>query len=202
MARRPRVGDVFLFAFTLVELPLLFILTPTFMIADWVYLSEHLLILGIALSRISPAAQDLTVPSSTAVVIAYTYPYAQVICLRWLPGYPALPGIGLWLVTLGACLSLASLLSLGRCFGIWPALRGLTTRGPYRLIRHPMYLSYMISDLGYNLNEYNLGTLLLVIIGWGSLFYRILAEERILAPNTAWSHYVALVPYRLIPFLW
>jgi protein-S-isoprenylcysteine O-methyltransferase Ste14 len=188
---RRKFGDLFLFAFTLVELVLLIFLTPTFAIADWIYVSGHLLVLGIVLTRPPPEVQDLSLTSSIAVVVAYAYPYAQVVYLRWAPGNPAWPGLGLMLVLLGACLGFASLLSLGRWFGVWPAFRGLATRGPYRLVRHPMYLAYVLGDIGYNLYEYNLGTVLLVIAGWSSLFYRIRAEERILSRDAGWSSYVA-----------
>jgi protein-S-isoprenylcysteine O-methyltransferase Ste14 len=99
-------------------------------------------------------------------------------------------------------LSLASLLALGKRFGIRPALRGLVMSGPYRLVRHPMYLAYMLSDIGYNLQEWNFGTALLVIAGWVSLFHRIHAEERILSQDGAWPKYVALVRYRLLPGIW
>lgn len=197
-----RFGDFLLFGVTSAELVLLFLLTPTFTIADWIYVSQHLLVLGIALSRGAPEVQDHSLPSSAAIVVAYTYPYAQVVYLRWVPGDPAWPSGGLVLVTLAACLSLASLLSLGRRFGVFPALRGLATRGPYRFVRHPMYLAYLLADIGYNLQEWNFGTALLVVAGWASLLYRIHAEERILSQDARWFAYVALVRHRLFPGLW
>jgi len=201
MTRR-RFGDVFLFAFTAAELVLLMFLTPTFAIQDWIYVSGHLLVLWIAFTRRPPEVQDLSIPSSIAVLVAYAYPYAQVIYLRWVPGNEAWPDVGLALVMVGACLSFASLLTLGRWFGVWPALRGLETRGPYRLVRHPMYLGYLFADIGYNLLEYNLVTLLLVIAGWASLFCRMRAEERMLSEDAGWPRYAALVRYRLIPGVW
>ena len=199
---RRRFGDLFLFAFTSAELVLLIYLTPSFTIADWIYVSGHLLVVWIAFTRRPPEVQDLSFPSSIAVLVAYTYPYAQVVYLRLTPGNPASPELGLVLVMLGACLSFASLLSLGRWFGVWPALRGLERRGPYRLVRHPMYLGYVFADMGYNLYEYNFGTVLLVIAGWASLFYRIRVEERMLSQDPGWSSYVTLVRYRLLPGLW
>jgi protein-S-isoprenylcysteine O-methyltransferase Ste14 len=197
-----RVGDFLLFGVTSTELAILFFLTPTFTLVDWIYVLQHLLVLGIALTRRPPEAYDHSFPSSAAVVAAYAYPYAQVAYLRWVPGNPAWPAGGLLLVTLAACLSLASLLSLGRRFGVFPALRGLVTRGPYRLVRHPMYLAYVIADLGYNFQEWNFGTALMVMAGWASLIYRIQAEDRILSQDAQWSAYAASVRYRLLPGIW
>jgi protein-S-isoprenylcysteine O-methyltransferase Ste14 len=199
---RRRLGDSFLFGVTSAELVLLFFLTPSFTITDWVYVSQHVLVLGIALTRRPPEVRDHSLLSSTAVVVAYAYPYAQVAYLRWVPGNATWPEGGLVLVTLAAFLSFASLLSLGRWFGVWPALRGLATRGPYRLVRHPMYLAYVLADIGYNLQEWNFGTALMVMAGWASLACRIRAEERILSQDSGWSTYVALVRYRLFPGLW
>jgi protein-S-isoprenylcysteine O-methyltransferase Ste14 len=199
---RRKSGDLVLFGVTSAELVLLFFLTSTFTTADWIYVSQHLLVLGIALTRPPPNVQDRSLLSSTAVVVAYAYPYAQLAYLRWVPGNPAWPVGGVVLVTFAAFLSFASLLSLGRWFGVRPALRGLATRGPYRLVRHPMYLAYMLADIGYNLQEWNFGTALMVMAGWASLFYRIRAEERILSQDAAWSTYVALVRHRLFPGLW
>ena len=199
---RRRLGDVILFCVTSAELVLLFFLTSTFTVADWIYVSQHLMVLGIALTRPPPEVQDRSLLSSTAVIVAYAYPYAQVAYLRWVPGNPVWPVGGLMLVTLAAFLSFVSYLSLGRWFGVWPALRGLATRGPYRFVRHPMYLAYVLADIGYNLQEWNMGTALLVMVGWASLLYRIRAEERILSQDAGWSTYTALVRHRLFPGLW
>jgi len=197
-----RFADFLLFCVTLAELVFLFLLTPTFTITDWIYVLQHFIVLGIALTRPQPKVRDYSVASSVAVGVAYVYPYAQVIYLRWSPGYVASPTAGLALVMLAAVLSLASLLTMRRLFGVRPALRGLVTRGPYRFVRHPMYLSYVIGDIGYNLQEWNLVTLLLVLVGWASLVYRIHAEERILSQHAEWKTYVASVRYRVVPGIW
>jgi protein-S-isoprenylcysteine O-methyltransferase Ste14 len=197
-----RFADLLLFCVTSTELVILFLLTPTFTITDWIYVLQHFIVLGIALTRPQPKVRDYSIASSMAVGAAYAYPYAQVIYLRWSPGHVAWPAAGLVLVTLAAGLSLVSLLAMGRFFGIRPALRGLVTNGPYGLVRHPMYLSYVLADIGYNLQEWNFVTLLLVLVGWMSLLYRIYAEERVLSQHAEWPAYIALVRYRLIRGLW
>ena len=197
-----RFADLLLFWVTSAELVILFLLTPTFTITDWIYVLQHFIVLGIALTRPHPKVRDYSITSSIAVGVAYLYPYAQVIYLRWSPGHVSWPAAGLALVTLAAGLSLVSLLTIGRFFGVRPALRGLVTSGPYRFIRHPIYLSYVIADIGYNLQEWNSVTLLLVLVGWLSLVYRIHAEERLLSQHAEWPAYVALVRYRLFPGLW
>lgn len=199
-ARTP--ADLLLFGVTVVELSILLWTTPAFGIADWIYVSQHLLVLGIALTRAAPRAQDRSPLSSAAVVVSYGYPYAQVIYIKWVPDEPVWPTGGLVLVTLGACLSCVSLVTLGRRFGIRPALRELVTSGPYRIVRHPIYLSYVLADIGYNLQGWNVGTALMVLAGWASLIYRIRAEERVLAQDAKWSRYATLVRSRLLPGLW
>jgi protein-S-isoprenylcysteine O-methyltransferase Ste14 len=197
-----RFADLLLFCVTATELVILFLLTPTFTLADWIYVLQHIIVLGIALTRSPPKVRDYSITTSIAVGAAYIYPYAQIIYLRWSPGYVAWPEAGLALVTLAAGLSLVSLLALRRLFGVRPALRGLVTSGPYRFVRHPMYLSYVLADIGVNLQEWNFVTLLLVLVGWMSLVYRIYAEERVLAQHAEWPPYVTLVRYRLLPGLW
>ena len=195
-------SDVLLLSVTMVELFVLVLLSPTFSFVDGIYVLQHGLVLGIALTRSAPLVQDRSLPIGLAVIASYAYPYAQVIYLGFWPGSPAFAVLGDVLVVLSALLSLMSLLSLGTLFGIRPALRGLMTSGPYRFVRHPMYLSYALGDIGYNLQEWNPATVLMVIVGWTSLLYRIGAEERIMRENASWQSYTQVTRYRLVPGFW
>jgi hypothetical protein len=78
-----RFADLLLFCVTSTELVILFLLTPTFTITDWIYVLQHFIVLGIALTRRRAKVWDYSIASSIAVGIAYVYPYAQVIYLRW-----------------------------------------------------------------------------------------------------------------------
>jgi protein-S-isoprenylcysteine O-methyltransferase Ste14 len=199
---RRRFADLLLFGVTSAELGVLLTQAADFSVADWIYVLQHVLVLGIAVRRPPPQFQDSSPLSVVSVVVAYAYSYAQVIYLDRFPGEEGWPWAGLVLVTFAAVLSLASLLTLGKHFGVRPALRGLVTTGPYRFVRHPMYLAYMIGDIGYNLQEWNRGTILLTLVGWASLLYRIHAEEQVIAKDSGWERYAAAVAYRLAPGVW
>jgi protein-S-isoprenylcysteine O-methyltransferase Ste14 len=197
-----RWSDVLLFSVTAIELGVLLILTPALALPDWIYVLQHVMVLGLALTRRSPAVTDHSFGVSAAVAVSYGYPYAQVISLQWVPGWSLWPDGGMVLITSGALLSVISLWALGRRFGIRPALRGLSVHGPYRVVRHPIYLSYVLSDIGYNLQECNLGTAALVIAGWIAMLYRVESEERVMAHHPAWAAYTNTVRYRLLPGIW
>jgi len=197
-----RVANLVLFSVTFTELTFLVFQTETFTFVDWIYVTQNLVVLGLALTRRRPQVVDCSVACAGTVVVSFAYPYGQVALLGWHEGHELWPEAGLVLVTVAALLSFASLLSLGRSFGIRPAVRRLVTRGPYHFVRHPMYLSYFLADVGYNLQEWSIGTVLLVLIGWMSLIYRIHAEEHALSKDPEWTLYAANVPDRLLPGLW
>ena len=175
-------------------------LAPQRAITDWIYVVSNLLVLGIALTRRPAQVQDRSITSGIAVFISYTY--AQVLLLHQFPGREQSPTAGFVLVIIGASLSLLGLISLGRFFGVRPAIRGLATGGTYRFVHHPLYFAYVIQDIGYNLSEWSVGTLALVAVGWASMIYRIHADERVLSTNADWAAYANKVRYRLIPGIW
>jgi protein-S-isoprenylcysteine O-methyltransferase Ste14 len=100
----------------------------------------------------------------------------------------------------GYALILWSLLTIGPRFGIAPADRGITCRGPYRFLRHPMYLGELVFRLAMALSSPNLVLALLLAITLIILqCWRIMREERIIS---GYACYARLVPWRLIPHLW
>jgi protein-S-isoprenylcysteine O-methyltransferase Ste14 len=197
-----RVADLLLICVTATALAFLVLLTPALGIVGWLYVLQHLIVVGIAVTRPEPRIADYSLLSNIAVGVAYVCPYAQVICLYWWPGKVTWPEGGLVLTSLAAVFSVVCLFTIGKRFGVRPALRGLVTDGPYRLVRHPLYLSYVIAAIGFNLQMWNLATLLLVLFGWTSMVYRIIAEERVLSRDPAWATYLRSVRYRLIPGIW
>ena len=68
-------------------------------------------------------------------------------------------------VTISACgliVVIGGKVSLGRSFGLMPANRGVVSTGLYRLVRHPIYMGYLITHVGFvaaNPTIWNLMTL-------------------------------------------
>lgn len=114
----------------------------------------------------------------------------------------AWPPVAAALFSVGCAGVIASLLALGRCFAILPGARGVVARGPYRLVRHPAYLSelVMLGGAAVALGPW-LGSALVVAAAL-LVVLRILAEERPLRQLEAYRAYAARVRYRLVPGVW
>lgn len=100
-----------------------------------------------------------------------------------------------------ALLALVSLASLGRSFAILPARRAIVARGPYRLVRHPIYLGelgMLVTACATRGWAMALGCAVVVV---AILAPRILAEERMLGADAAYGAYRARVRHRLLPGL-
>jgi len=105
------------------------------------------------------------------------------------------------LMLAGVALNIAAKLFLNRSFGVVAANRGVKRGGPYRLVRHPMYLGYMLTQLGFLLSSFSLGNLLLYLVAWSFQFLRIIEEERFLSLDPIYGSYRGRVKYRLLPGL-
>jgi len=114
---------------------------------------------------------------------------------------PALEIIGLALAAAGTGWALAGIIALGRCFGVLPEARGLVTRGPYRVVRHPIYAGEILALAG----------VLLPNISWAASAAwcgvvavqsaRARVEERVIAAEfPEYERYATTTP-RLLPGL-
>jgi protein-S-isoprenylcysteine O-methyltransferase Ste14 len=103
-------------------------------------------------------------------------------------------------VIIGTLWTIVSLATLGRCFGIFPEVRGLVVRGPYRLVRHPVYLGELISAIGMVLAKPHPLILVLFALFAALQYGRTIYEERALraAFPESYANYAQGVP-RLIP---
>lgn len=103
------------------------------------------------------------------------------------------------LIFLGATISLAAKLSLNRSFGIVPANRGVKSGGVYRLVRHPMYLGYMVNQLGYFLIYASVFNFCVYAAAWTAFLLRVREEEKFLLADAAYRSYASRVRSRLVP---
>jgi protein-S-isoprenylcysteine O-methyltransferase Ste14 len=113
-------------------------------------------------------------------------------------GLPA----GLVVQLFGLAICVTSFLALGRSFGFVAADRGLVKRGPYAIVRHPIYASYLFLQAGYVLQSISIRNALVMVFASGCNVGRAIAEDRMLAANDEYADYRSHVRWRLIPGVW
>ena len=87
-------------------------------------------------------------------------------------------------------------------FGLVAANRGVKTRGPYGLVRHPAYTGYLITYLGYVAEHPSLLNIALLCVGTAFQLVRIREEEHLLSRDSTYERYRQRVRYRLIPLVY
>ena len=109
------------------------------------------------------------------------------------------PLVSDFIIVFGLCGQIAAKVSLGRSFGIVAANRGVQVNGPYRFIRHPMYLGYTMTHVGFLLLMPSIINLILYTLGFFLQIVRMLREENVLRQDSAYREFEERVPYRLVP---
>jgi protein-S-isoprenylcysteine O-methyltransferase Ste14 len=159
-------------------------------------LASEALVVALTLVRRSAASVDRTLKARALTIIAtFGPPLVRPMSVAALaPESLTIPisAIGLMVVVLGK-------LSLGRSFGLTPANRGVVSTGLYRFVRHPIYLGYLITHVGFvvaNPADWNL----LVLAGTdAALLLRARCEEQTLATDPAYREYMQQVRWRILP---
>lgn len=109
---------------------------------------------------------------------------------------------GFVLQVAGLVLVIGSLIALGRSFGFVAADRGVVTRGPYAVVRHPVYASYVLIQVGYVVQAVSWRNVVVLICVTACNLGRVVAEEKVLSGSPAYRRYRDVVRFRLLPGLW
>ncbi len=124
------------------------------------------------------------------------------LAIRFAPPLSQWPWPAHGLFAGGTILTLAAFVSLGRSFGVLPALRHTVVRGPYRLIRHPAYageLLMALACLAADPTPLAATAWLLLLPG---VVWRIRVEEAVLSSDAPYTAYAKRVGWRLLPGIW
>ena len=124
---------------------------------------------------------------------------------------PVLVGLGTSLVLnclagvlmlVGLALSVLSLRALNRNLSVIPQVRDLAVAGPYRWVRHPLYVGELVTVLGITMRAPRPAPMVLWLVLVGLQAYRASAEERLLAATLpAYAGYRASTA-RFVPRLY
>lgn len=190
------------------------VLVMAFIVARWGYawwadssrwtallllVSEGYTLMLILLARrasqrdLAPLAMIATVYASCAVVLLE--PGGTVRLAPEAVGATLQIGSLLWV--------LAAKIVLGRSFGLLPAQRGLVMAGPYRVVRHPIYLGYLIGHAGFLLANFSWRNAAVLALLYLAQVVRIQREEALLcASDGDYRGYQQRVRWRLLPLVY
>jgi protein-S-isoprenylcysteine O-methyltransferase Ste14 len=150
------------------------------------------LLIGLLLLFRHPAREgprnlkEVLVPLAvTFFFLAYRLPPLLPAALRESLAPPAVQVpcavVSLFLSAAGSLIVIWGVVSLGRSFGVFVAVRKVVLAGPYRYVRHPIYSGYVLMWLGIILSNLSIASVVLVAVHTSLMVYRARLEERRLA---------------------
>ena len=152
-----------------------------------------------ALVRVAPKTELVSLSTITATGGMMLIPLLMI----------AEPGPSGWLYRSGEAFELAGIfltqvarLYLGRSFGLLPANRGIVSSGPFRLVRHPVYLGWLLLTIAFGMINPSWRNLFTTIAILPFMFARIEQEETLLQTDPEYRAYSRRTHYRLLPGLY
>jgi protein-S-isoprenylcysteine O-methyltransferase Ste14 len=157
---------------------------------------SELLVVIMTLFRRPAATVDLSVRARALTALSMAGPPlmlpAVVVALlpQWLTALVSVVGL---LIVIGGKLS------LGRSFGLMPANRGIVSTGLYRLVRHPIYMGYLVTHVAFLAANPSIWNIAFLVAADTALLARAVCEEATLARDPAYRTYQLQVRWRVCP---
>ncbi|TWB88456.1 protein-S-isoprenylcysteine O-methyltransferase Ste14 [Bradyrhizobium macuxiense] len=160
----------------------------------------YLLLALMVLTRAPAKAQAGGVLPRVAAFVGSYWPWTITFFPKTEATLPNLAST--FFVLAGLIMMLVTVRHLGRSFSLVPQARSVVQSGPYRWIKHPLYLSEEIVFLGVVLQHLSWMTVALLVLHVGIQVWRIHYEEDVLRRTLPeYSSYEAS-RWRLIPYVW
>jgi protein-S-isoprenylcysteine O-methyltransferase Ste14 len=99
----------------------------------------------------------------------------------------------------GLAIVIAGKLTLGRSFGLMPANRGVVSSGIYRIVRHPIYLGYLITHVAFLVATPSAWNIAALLAADAALLARAVCEEQTLSRDEQYRTYQKTVRWRVCP---
>jgi protein-S-isoprenylcysteine O-methyltransferase Ste14 len=103
------------------------------------------------------------------------------------------------LLVAGLAVVIAGKLTLGRSFGLMPANRGVVSSGVYRLVRHPIYMGYLLTHVAFLAANPRVWNVAALVAADAALLARAVCEEQTLAKDARYREYQQQVRWRVCP---
>ncbi len=87
------------------------------------------------------------------------------------------------LVIFGSAAAIYTLLQLGRSFSVMAEARRLVSSGPYRFVRHPLYLAEQLAIIGISMQFFSFSTAFVLAVQIAFQLRRMHNEEAVLAES-------------------
>jgi protein-S-isoprenylcysteine O-methyltransferase Ste14 len=159
------------------------------------------LVAAATLTRLRPLRKAAGLePRISAVLGTFLLTALAMLPRQELP--PIALGFASVLIIAGMLTSFLVLRWLGRAFSIMAEARRLVTHGPYRFVRHPLYVCEELAVIGAFIQVISPLAVVIFIVHGVCQFRRMFNEETVLkATFPEYEHYARRTP-RLIPFGW
>lgn len=101
----------------------------------------------------------------------------------------------------GLSVVIAGKITLGRSFALLPANRGVVSSGVYGIVRHPIYLGYLITHSAFLMANPTVWNVVALLAADTALLARAVCEEQTLALDPKYRDYQTRVRWRVAPGL-
>ena len=139
----------------------------------------YVLLVAVYLRRAPAKATDSSRLGAAAAITASWLPFS-IPLLDGGTSAPSVLVVANAMILAGLLWSVVSLRTLDRSFSILPQARALVEHGPYRFVRHPLYLGELVAIAGIALARFSIPAAMAVVVLAVLQGVRIVREEAVL----------------------